>query len=116
VVPGDVPTPGEGASGGITVSGTKIVRSGTKLTVTASIHNAESKADTLVQVGSEVTATLTLTSPLTIPAGGTVAIGGAHPVVLDQNARLEPGGTVVLEFHFINAGLVEVFSSFLDAS
>ncbi len=114
VVPGEVPTPGEGASGGITVTGTKIVRAGSKLTVTATVKSAESKPDELVQVGSEVTATLNLNPPIAVPAGGSIAIGAAHMVVLDQNARLEPGGTVVLQFQFANAGTVEVFSSFLD--
>ena len=83
VVPGEAPKPGEGASGGITVSGTSIVRTGAKLSVTATIHNGESKPDELLQVGSEVTPTLRISPPLTIPAGGSVSIGGAHKVVLE---------------------------------
>lgn len=112
--PGEAPKPGEGAGGGIRITGTSIVRAGSKLTVTATIHNDETKSDQLVQVGSEVTATTVLSTPLTIPAGGTATIGGAQKVVLDQNARLEPGGTVALQFQFSSAGSVQVFSSFLE--
>jgi copper(I)-binding protein len=113
-VPGEAPKPGQGAGGGIRVTDTSIVRAGSKLTVTATIHNDETTADDLVQVGSEVTASTVVTPPLTIPAGGSVTLGGAHKVVLDQNARLEPGGTVALQFQFTKAGSVQVFSSFLD--
>ncbi len=116
VVPGNVPTQGEGSAGGITVTGVSIVRSGSKLTVSGQIHNDESAADELVSVGSEVTATLTLNPALRIPAGDTVSLGGAHQLVLQQNARLEPGGTVVLSLQFTHAGPVQVFSSFLEAS
>jgi copper(I)-binding protein len=113
-VPGVVPTHGEGAGGGIRITGTSIVRTGTKLAVTTTVHNDESKADQLVQVGSEVTANTVLNPPLTIPAGGSVALGDAHRLVLDQNARLPAGGTVALQFQFTNAGSVQVFSGFLE--
>ncbi len=116
VVPGEAPQLGEGSGGGISVTGTSIVRTGKKLSITAQIHSAESTSDELVSVGSEVTPTLTLPSPVKIPAGATVAIGGATKLVLDQNARLEPGGTVALLLHFSNAGAVQVFSSFVDAA
>ena len=113
-VPGEAPRPGEGAGGGIRVTDTSIVRAGSKLTVTATIHNDEATADDLVQVSSEVTANTVLTPPVTIPANGSVTLGGAHKVVLDQNARLQPGGTVALQFQFTKAGSVQVFSSFLE--
>ncbi len=116
VVPGEAPQLGEGSGGGISVTGTSIVRTGTKLSITTQIRSEESSSDELVSVGSEVTSTLTLSSPVKIPAGATVTIGGATKVVLDQNARLEPGGTVALLLQFSNAGSVQVFSSFVDAS
>jgi hypothetical protein len=117
VVPGEAPKLGEGGGGGISVTGTSIVRTGTRLNVTAQIHSAESTPDELLQVGSEVTGTLTLSPPLQIPAGGTVSIGGhGSQVVLTQSGRLEPGGTVALSLQFGSAGAVQVFSSFLDSS
>jgi hypothetical protein len=117
VVPGGGPTLGEGSGGGISVTATSIVRTGTKLQVTARIHNGQTTADELVQVGSQVTDTLTLAPPLKIPAGATVGIGGTGAaVVLDQTGRLEPGGTVALAFQFTGAGAVQVFSSFRDAA
>jgi hypothetical protein len=117
VVPGAVPKLGEGISGGITITGAAIVRTGTRLAVTAQIHNAESTADELTAVGSNVGPALTLPAEVRIPAGGTVSIGGsAASVVLDQNGRLSPGGTVALSFQFNSAGAIQVFSSFRDAS
>ncbi len=118
VVPGAVPTLGDGSGGGITITATSIVRTGTRLALSAQIHSTESTADELTAVGSNVGPTLTLATPLQIPPGGTVSIGGAAtaPVVLDQSGRLEPGGTVALSFQFSNAGAIQVFSSFRDAS
>jgi hypothetical protein len=117
IVPGDVPTLGDGSAGGITVTGTSIVRSGTRLTISAKVHNDGSTPDELAAVGSQVSATLTLSPPLQIPAGDTVSIGrGANAIVLNQNSRLEPDGTVVLSLQFSKAGAVQVFSSFHDAS
>jgi hypothetical protein len=117
VVPGEAPEPGQGSGGGISITGTSIVRTGTKLTVTAQIHNDESSADELAQVGSNVGPTHALAPPLQIPAGGTVSIGGhGTQVVLTQSGRLEPGGTVALSFQFNAAGAVQVFSSFLETS
>jgi copper(I)-binding protein len=116
-VPGDVPTLGAGTAGAISVTATSIVRSGTRLTISAKVHNDGSTADTLVSAASQVSATLTLSPPLQIPAGSTVSIGtGGSAVVLNQNSRLEPDGTVVLTLQFSKAGAVQVFSSFHDAS
>jgi hypothetical protein len=117
VVPGEAPKLGEGAGGGISVTGTSIVRTGTKLAISAQIHSDESTPDELTAVGSNVGPTLALASPLKIPAGGTVSIGGQGTrVVLTQSGRLEPGGTVALSMQFGSAGNVQVFSSFLEAS
>lgn len=117
VVPGEAPKLGDGGGGGISISGTSIVRTGTKLAVTAQIHSDESTPDELTAVGSNVGPTLALASPLQIPAGGTVSIGvHGTQVVLTQSGRLEAGGTVALSLQFGSAGAVQVFSSFLDAS
>ena len=115
-VPGGLPKLGGGSAGGITVSETSIVRTGSKLTITAQIHNDEAVDDDLVQAGSQVSATLTLSPPLRIPAGGTVSVGGAsaNSLVLTQNSRLEPDGTILLMLQFGKAGAVQVFSSFHD--
>ena len=116
-VPGAAPKLGEGAGGGISVTGTSIVRTGTQLAVTAQVHNGQSTADALTLVGSNVGPTLTLAAPVQIPAGSTVSIGGAAArVVLVQSGRLSPGGTVALSFQFNGAGAIQVFSSFRDAS
>lgn len=117
-VPGDVPKLGQGSGGGITVTNTTVVRSGTKLTISARIHNDQTVTDELVAAGSQVSATLTLTPALRIPPGGTITIGNgsANAVVLTQNSRLEPDGTIVLNLQFGKAGAVQVFSSFHDAS
>jgi hypothetical protein len=113
VVPGAAPTLGAGGQGGITVTGTTIARTGQQLAITARIHNAGSQPDALQQIGSQVTATLTLKPPLEIPAGATRELGtaGTRPV-LRQNGRLVPGGTVDLMLTFRGAGTVQVFSSF----
>jgi hypothetical protein len=116
VVPGAVPKLGQGSGGGISITGTSIVRTGTKLAITAQIRNEQSSADELTQVGSNVGPTLTLTTPVHLPAGSTVSISGAAKVVVQQSGRLEPGGTVALSFQFNTAGEVQVFSSFTDAS
>lgn len=117
VVPGEAPKLGDGGSGGISITGTSIVRTGTRLAVTAQIHSEESTPDELTAVGSNVGPTLTLATPLQIPAGGTVSIGGhGSRLVLTQSGRLEPGGTVALSWQFGSAGAVQVFSSFLESS
>lgn len=117
VVPGAVPKLGEGSGGGISITAAEIVRTGTQLAVTAQVHNAETTADALTQVASNVGPTLTLAAPVQIPAGSTVSIGGAAArVVLVQSGRLSPGGTVALSFQFNSAGTIQVFSSFRDAS
>jgi hypothetical protein len=115
VVPGAVPKLGQGSAGGISITAATIVRTGTKLAVTAQLHNEQTKPDELTQVGSNVGPTLALAAPVHIPAGGTVSIDGTT-AVLEQTGRLEPGGTVALSFQFNDAGVIQVFSSFRDAS
>jgi hypothetical protein len=114
LVPGDTTKLGSGSGGGISITGTSIQRTGTRLTITAQIHNSESAADELVTVGSNESPTVTLQPPLPIAAGATVTIGGTSDtsVALEQTGRLEPGGTVALSFQFGNAGAIQVFSSF----
>jgi hypothetical protein len=116
VAPGAAPTLGDATQGDLSVNDVSIQRDGTKLAVTATIHNSGPTADQLTEVGSQVSPTLTLTPALAVPAGGTVALGGPNgtKVVLDQQGRLEPGGTVDLILQFQNAGQVQVFSSFTD--
>ena len=88
-----------------------IQREGTKLVISAKIHNSGSAADTLEQIGSQVSPTISFSLP--VPAGGTVTLGRAGTAaVLDQQGRLEPGGTVDLSFDFKNGGLLQVFSTF----
>ncbi len=115
-VPGGLPKLGQASAGGITVTGTSIVRRGAKLTITMQIHNDETVDDELVTAGSQVSATLTLSPSLRIPAGGTVSVGGTsvNSLVLTQNSRLEPDGTILLMLQFGKAGAVQVFSSFHD--
>lgn len=116
VVPGAVPKLGQGSGGGISITATSIVRTGTQLAITAQISNEQTNADELTQVGSNVGPTLTLSKPVHLPAGGMVSITGGAKIVLEQSGRLEPGGTVALSFQFNSAGAVQVFSSFTDAS
>ena len=107
------PTPGTASQGQLSVRIASITRSGDQLTVAGRVHNAAKTAEELDSVGSQVTATFTLTPPLLIPAGTTVEISpSGHAVVLRQNARLEPGGTVALMLNFRHGGEVQVFSSF----
>ena len=107
------PTPGQASQGQLTVRVTAITRSGNRLSVAAQVHNAAKTPEELQSIGSQVTATLTLTPPLQIPAGATRELGGGgRSVVLVQNARLEPGGTVALMLNFRRAGAVQVFSGF----
>ncbi len=107
------PTPGTASQGQLSVRITSITRSGDQLTVAGQVHNAAKTTEELLSVGSQVTATLTLTPALQIPAGATLELGSSgRAVVLTQNARLEPGGTVVLMLNFQRAGEVQVFSGF----
>ena len=107
VVPGDVPTLGDGSGGGISVTGASIMRTGTKLTVTAQIHNGQSTAD-------ELRAGRQQREPDADPAAAAEDPRGRHrddrrrerSVVLDQTGRLEPGGTVALCVEFGDAGAV----------
>ena len=110
---GTVPHLGEASQGAISVSGASVQQSGTQLAVTATIRNAGASADELDSVMSQVSNVLTLSPPVTLPPHGSVVLGeGKTRVVLTQNGRLEPGGTVALTLNFRNAGAVEVFSSF----
>lgn len=114
VVPGAAPSLGQASQGALRISGVSIKRQGTNLLITASIHNSGA-ADTLEQIGSQVSPTIAL--PVPVPAGGTVTLGGSGTnAVLDQQGRLEPGATVDLTFQFKNGGLLQVFSSFTDAA
>lgn len=117
VVPGSAPSLGEASQGALDITGVSITRQGTNLIVSATIHNSGTAADSLDQVGSQVSPTTPLSPPLTIAAGGTQALGGSGTrVVLDQQGRLEPGGTVALTFQFRNGGLLQVFTNFQDVS
>jgi hypothetical protein len=110
----DTQAPGVGtsASGDITVSGLSIVRSGDHLAITAKISNTDA-ADELLSISSQVTATLTESPALAIPAKGTVTLGkGGTSTVLTVNARLETGGSVALTLNFKNAGQVDDYAGF----
>ncbi len=116
-VPGGLPKLGGGSAGGITVSDTSILRSGSKLTITMRRSTmTRRRTTTWFRPASQVSATLTLNPPLRIPAGGTVSVGGAsaNSLVLTQNSRLEPDGTILLMLQFGKAGAVQVFSNFHD--
>lgn len=112
-VPGSAPTLGVANQGDLSLSGVSILRKGTQLIVSATITNSGDTADELQQVGSQVSPTLTLNPPIPVPAHGSVTLGGSGPsVVLDQQGRLEPGGTVDLMLEFRDAGQLQVFSGF----
>jgi copper(I)-binding protein len=111
-VPGAAPRLGQTSQGSISITDTSIQRTGQKLRITSQIHNAAPSADELVSVGSQVSPTVTLHPTLQLPANGDLRIGDAVNVVLAQQARLEPGGTVDLTFQFERAGTIQVFSSF----
>jgi copper(I)-binding protein len=112
-VPGPVPHLGQATQGGISITGVTVQRTGSRLDVTARIANAGAAADDLTTVGSQVSPTLTLRPAVKVPARGSVQLGpGGTSVVLQQEGRLEPGGTVALTLQFQQAGSVKVFSSF----
>ncbi len=111
-VPGSVQPQGQGTIGSISVTVTSIVRTGSELSITGRVHNS-GRADQLVGAGSQVSPDLTLSPPLPIPAGATVQLGeGGTKLVLTQQLRLEPGGTVALTLRFRDAGSVQAFSGF----
>jgi copper(I)-binding protein len=113
-VPNSLP-PGVGTSadGDITVSGLVIHRTGDHLDISAKISNTGAAADQLLSISSQVTATLTESPALAIPAKGTVSLGdGGTSTVLTINARLEPGGSVALTLNFKAAGQVDDYASF----
>jgi hypothetical protein len=112
-VPGSAPTLGVANQGNLSLSGVSILRKGTQLIISATITNSGSTADELQQIGSQVSPTLTLNPPIQVPAHGSVKLGGsATSAVLDQQGRLEPGGTVDLMLEFRDAGQLQVFSAF----
>lgn len=113
VAPGPVPHLGQATQGTISVTGVSIVRTGQTLRITAQIHNAGTAADELLAIGSQVSPTVALSPAVKVPAGGTAKLGrGGTPASLQQEARLEPEGTVALTLQFQHAGSIEVFSSF----
>jgi hypothetical protein len=110
-VPGNIP--GIGTSGNITVSGVSIHRTGDQLAITAQIRNSGSTPDQLLSIGSQVSANLTESPALTIPAKSTTQLGdGGTKTALTINARLEPGGSIALTLTFRSAGQVDAYSSF----
>jgi hypothetical protein len=58
---------------------------------------------------------VTLSPPLALPPGKTVQLDTATTrVLLTEDGRLEPGGTVDLALQFQRTGLVQLFSKFTD--
>jgi hypothetical protein len=111
--PGSFPTLGVANQGDLKLSSVSIVRKGTRLIISATISNSGATADALLSIGSQVSPTLTLTPPVPVPAHGSVTLGGSGAsAVLDQQGRLEPGGTVDLMLDFRDAGQFQVFSTF----
>lgn len=111
--PGSFPTLGVASQGDLKLSGVSIVRKGTQLIISATISNSGTTADELLSIGSQVSPTLTLNPPVQVPAHGSVTLGGSGTsAVLDQEGRLEPGGTVDLMLDFRDAGQFQVFSAF----
>jgi hypothetical protein len=110
-VPGTIP--GIGTSGDITVSGLGIHRTDDKLAITAQIRNTGSTPDQLLSISSQVTAALTESPALVIPAKGTAALGaGGTTTTLTINARLEPGGSIALVLNFKTAGQLDAYAGF----
>jgi hypothetical protein len=110
-VPGGIP--GIGTAGDLSISGLAIHRTGDQLAITAQIRNAGAAPDQLLSVSSQVTATLTESPALTIPAKGTVQLGaGGTKTVLTINARLEPGGSIALVLNFKSAGQLDAYAGF----
>jgi len=111
--PGSFPTLGVASQGDLKLSGVSIVRKGSQLIISATISNSGTTPDALLSIGSQVSPTLTLNPPVQVPAHGSVTLGGSGAsAVLDQQGRLEPGGTVDLMLDFRDAGQFQVFSAF----
>ncbi len=112
-VQGQAPRLGEASAKGIAVTNLSVHREGSQLILSGQLHNGEQVDDTLLRISSQVSDTVTLNPPVSIPAGGDLTLGpGGTKAVLHENARLEPGGTLSVEFSFRKAGDVQVFSSF----
>ena len=113
-VPGSVPQLGEGTVGALSISEIALQRSGSQLTLSGRIVNA-GPADELTRIASQVTEPLTPSPAITLPAKASTELGKDPSIILTENARLEPGGTVDLTLTFGQAGSVQVFASFSDS-
>jgi hypothetical protein len=114
-VPGAVPQLGKADAGTISISDVSIVRTGKTLRLRGRITNSGTAPDALLQVSSQVSKPVTLAPPLALPPGKTVQLDTAKtPVLLTEDGRLQPGGTVDLALQLQRTGLVQLFSKFTD--